>query len=416
MRLKRRQRAAALAWDPAQNLVAGLRQLGPKATAPVRAWIAKLADHAGVDGRYDFPRVPQRGLDVASALVSRWDAAKDHWEPVSAADRQAARAVAGRAPLVHQAAQVLIGGLLQGGVFAVVALGLSLVYRVTGVINLAQGGFCVLGALGFYSLSRGGVGLAGRGARPRCLTALFGADRRGNHLRAGAVSVIQQQHADDDRRDADHYRRAGAAAVGQPALRDPAVPGERPVQCSGWPCRPRECGFRRGRGGDLAVRWALAGTAVGSRAARVRREPNGGAADWDRRAAAEPGELHGGSAIGGVGGWWWRRSISLQFDTGHFFTNAGFIAVAIGGMGSFVGAVAGGIFLGVAEQLAAGYVSSLFSNGLALALLLVTLLWRPQGLFATGGQRRQDVRGNRASPAPWSGWMDLAPQRLASRP
>ncbi|HTR86526.1 MAG TPA: ABC transporter permease, partial [Reyranella sp.] len=84
--------------------------------------------------------------------------------------------------------------------------------------------------------------------------------------------------------------------------------------------------------------------------------------------------------------------ISLEFDTGGFFTNAGFIAVAIGGMSSLVGSVGGGLFLGVAEQLAAGYVSSLFSNALALALLLVTLLWRPQGLFMPRRTRRLDVR------------------------
>src|SRR6185437_10339916 len=70
----------------------------------------------------------------------------------------------------------------------------------------------------------------------------------------------------------------------------------------------------------------------------------------------------------------------------------GFIAVAIGGMSSFVGAVAGGLFLGIAEQLSAGYFSSLFSDALALGLLLVTLLWRPQGLFMPRRTRRSDVR------------------------
>ena len=46
--------------------------------------------------------------------------------------------------------QIVIGGLLQGGVFAIVALGFSLVFRVTNVINLSQGAFCVLGAMGMY--------------------------------------------------------------------------------------------------------------------------------------------------------------------------------------------------------------------------------------------------------------------------
>ena len=96
--------------------------------------------------------------------------------------------------------------------------------------------------------------------------------------------------------------------------------------------------------------------------------------------------------IGAIGGIIVAPIMSLQFDSGQFFTIFGFIAVAIGGMGSFVGAVVGGLVLGVAEQLAAGYVSSLFSNGLAIILLLLILLVRPSGLFAGAVARRQDVR------------------------
>jgi branched-chain amino acid transport system permease protein len=96
--------------------------------------------------------------------------------------------------------------------------------------------------------------------------------------------------------------------------------------------------------------------------------------------------------IGAIGGAVVAPIMSLQFDDGGFFTNAGFIAVALGGMSSLPGAVAGGLFLGVAEQLAAGYISSLFANGLALGLLLAMLLFRPQGLFVAGGRRRHDVR------------------------
>src|SRR5260370_3746009 len=58
----------------------------------------------------------------------------------------------------------------------------------------------------------------------------------------------------------------------------------------------------------------------------------------------------------------------------------------------FVGAVVGGLGLGGAEQLAAGYISGLFSSGLALGLWLVSLLWKPSGMFAIGRARRSDVR------------------------
>jgi len=95
--------------------------------------------------------------------------------------------------------------------------------------------------------------------------------------------------------------------------------------------------------------------------------------------------------IGAIGGVAVAPIGSLQFDSGQFFTIYGFIAVAIGGMGSFIGAVVGGLILGVAQQLFAGYISSLFSNALAVVLLLVTLLLRPSGLFMTVA-RRHDVR------------------------
>src|SRR6185312_3714144 len=52
---------------------------------------------------------------------------------------------------MDHAAQIIIGGLIQGSVFAVVALGISLVFRVSGIINLAQGGFCIVGALLLYT-------------------------------------------------------------------------------------------------------------------------------------------------------------------------------------------------------------------------------------------------------------------------
>src|SRR5690242_20259226 len=51
-----------------------------------------------------------------------------------------------------EAIQIVIGGLLQGAVFAIIALGFSLVYRVTGGMNLAQGAFCVVGGLTMYRL------------------------------------------------------------------------------------------------------------------------------------------------------------------------------------------------------------------------------------------------------------------------
>lgn len=53
---------------------------------------------------------------------------------------------------MNEAIQITIGGVLLGSIFAILALGFSLVYRITGVINLSQGAFCILAAMIMYSL------------------------------------------------------------------------------------------------------------------------------------------------------------------------------------------------------------------------------------------------------------------------
>jgi branched-chain amino acid transport system permease protein len=97
-----------------------------------------------------------------------------------------------------------------------------------------------------------------------------------------------------------------------------------------------------------------------------------------------------GAGIGALAGAVAGPLISVQFDTGSFFTNAGFIAVALGGMGSFFGSLAGGLALGVVEQGAAGYISSLFSPTLAFLMLLAVLLLRPSGILGRA-PRREDA-------------------------
>lgn len=68
----------ALAWDPAVMVIDALKQLGLGATAPqIRDYIAGLHGWLGVDGRYDFRAVPQRGIGRASLIVGRWDKTRD---------------------------------------------------------------------------------------------------------------------------------------------------------------------------------------------------------------------------------------------------------------------------------------------------------------------------------------------------
>ena len=61
----------------------------------------------------------------------------------------------------------------------------------------------------------------------------------------------------------------------------------------------------------------------------------------------------------------------------------GFVAAVIGGMGNSMGALIGGIGVGILGKLVGGYISSAAEHGIAFAVLVVMLALRPQGIFGT---------------------------------
>jgi branched-chain amino acid transport system substrate-binding protein len=72
----------SLAWDPALILTTALRKVGTNATPEqLRAYLANMRGVAGVNGTYDFRRVPQRGLDDRAVVIIRWNQANTTWVP-----------------------------------------------------------------------------------------------------------------------------------------------------------------------------------------------------------------------------------------------------------------------------------------------------------------------------------------------
>ena len=59
----------------------------------------------------------------------------------------------------------------------------------------------------------------------------------------------------------------------------------------------------------------------------------------------------------------------------------GFVSAVLGGMGSSIGALAGGLVVGILSKLVGGYISTAAEHGIAFALLMLALALRPQGLF-----------------------------------
>jgi branched-chain amino acid transport system substrate-binding protein len=76
--------AYSFAWDPAVIVVSALKKLGPAATpAQIRDYLANLKDFAGINGVYDFRKIPQRGLDDSNVVVTQWLKDKTTWQIIS---------------------------------------------------------------------------------------------------------------------------------------------------------------------------------------------------------------------------------------------------------------------------------------------------------------------------------------------
>jgi branched-chain amino acid transport system permease protein len=73
---------------------------------------------------------------------------------------------------------------------------------------------------------------------------------------------------------------------------------------------------------------------------------------------------------------------------GNLANAKAFAIVIIGGLGSFPGAITAGLLLGIFESLGAGYVSSGYQDAIGFILLILILIYRPTGLFGKAGQTR----------------------------
>jgi branched-chain amino acid transport system permease protein len=295
---------------------------------------------------------------------------------------------------MQQALEIIIGGLLQGGAFALVALGFALIFRVTGTINLAQGAFVVVGALLLYTFHQVwmlplwlafiaslavtvliGVLLAQFVLEP----ALRKLPTAGMViLTAGLLTLFE-----------------GAILLvwgSQPYQLEP-FSGSRPYEVFGLRF-PTQSPWDAGATVLIvfALWYVLQKTTVGKALRAVSENPSAAALMGINVKGMTILSYAVAAGIGGIAGMVIGPIVSLQFDGGGIFTNAGFISVTIGGVASFFGAVVGGLGLGLIEQGAAGYISSLFSTTIALVLLLVMLILRPTGIIAGRIRRREDVR------------------------
>ena len=96
----------------------------------------------------------------------------------------------------------------------------------------------------------------------------------------------------------------------------------------------------------------------------------------------------GSAAIGAIAGILVTPITLTNYDVGTLLALKGFAAAMLGGIGSALGAVVGGLVLGMLEAFSAGYISSKYKDAVAFLVILIVLFAMPQGLFGRGKVER----------------------------
>lgn len=94
-----------------------------------------------------------------------------------------------------------------------------------------------------------------------------------------------------------------------------------------------------------------------------------------------------GAGLAALGGILTAPIFSISPDMGTLAGMKSWAVTILGGMGSLPGALIAGIVIGLAESLASGYVSSGYKEGIAFLVVIAVLLYRPEGFLGERGRR-----------------------------
>jgi branched-chain amino acid transport system permease protein len=273
--------------------------------------------------------------------------------------------------------QFTFSGLTVGAIYALVALGFTLIFNTSQVINFAQGEFVMLGGMVTVFGAAAGIPLPLAALLAVVVAVLFGvalyrfaiAPARG----ASPVTLIIITIG------ASIMMRGIAAVVFDKNFHGFASPlGDAPLKIGGAAILPQSLLVFAGVAFIVAGKSMLA-TADNPLAARLV------GIDTSRMIEIS---FAVSATIGAVGGILATPIALTSYSTGTFLALKGFVAAMLGGMGSPLGAVIGGLLLGLIEQLGAGYLSSQYKDAIAVVVLLLVLFIRPSGLFGKAGIER----------------------------
>lgn len=290
--------------------------------------------------------------------------------------------------MLSQAVQFLFSGLTLGAIYALVALGFTLIFNASHVINFAQGEFVMIG--GMTTVFLVGLGLPMPMAIALAVAAATGI---GMALEKLAVEPARQASITTliiITIGASIFLRGLAQLVWDKKLHAlPPFTGDVPIGILGATILPQSL-WAMGVGVLLllALRWFFARTLLGQ--AMLATANNRMAAQLVginvRRILLLSFALS--AALGAAAGILIAPITLTAYDVGTNIGLKGFAAVMLGGLGSSAGAVLGGLLLGIAEAFGAGYVSSAYKDAFAFVIIMLVLLWMPRGLLGGAAAER----------------------------
>jgi len=277
--------------------------------------------------------------------------------------------------------QFLFSGLTVGAVYALVALGFTLIYNASGIINFAQGEFVMLGGMTTVFLALVGV--------PLPLAAVVAV------LAAVAVGLLLHRFAIEPARGADTvslimitigasiFLRGAAQVVFDKRFHSlPHLFGTDPLRIGGAAILPQSLVVLAGATVIVVLLWifidrtlfgkAVIATAANRLAARLVGINTGHMIGFSFAISA---------AIGALAGILVTPITLTSYDVGTLLALKGFAAAMLGGMGYALGAVVGGLLLGLLEAFSAGYLSSKYKDVVEFLVILAVFFVMPQGLL-----------------------------------
>jgi branched-chain amino acid transport system permease protein len=284
--------------------------------------------------------------------------------------------------------QFLFSGVTVGATYGLVGLGFAIIYNASHVINFAQGEFVMLGGMATVFLLGLGLPLPLAIVLATAITVLAGLalDKLAIEPARGASTVTLIIITIG----ASIFLRGGAQVVwGRSFHSMPAFSGNDPIVFGGASILPQSLWVMGGTALVVIVlRWFFNRTRTGKAMVASAHNP----------LAAQLAGINGrfilllsfglSAMLGSIAGIL-IAPISLTYPgVGIMLGLKGFCAAILGGLGNPMGAVLGGLILGISEAMTAGYISSAYKDAVAFVIILAVLFFLPSGLFSARGTER----------------------------